>query len=260
MSTDNPSKINKLLGSLPPAVVMQSSWLSKQGYSLDLQKRYRKSKWLQSIGTGAMKRTADQVSYEGAIYALQKQSGLHIHPGGRTALSLLGKAHYLELSAKKVTLFGGKEEALPSWFAKHDWGIKIEMHHSSFLPPDLSLSEVELKNFSIKVSSAERAMMECLYLAPKKQDLMECLEILQGLNNLRPAYVKTLLEQCQSVKVKRLFLYMAEKVNHDWFQYVDLGKIDLGRGKRSIVKNGLYVTKYQITVPKELEEYDKRSI
>ena len=76
---------------------------------------------------------------------------------------------------------------------------------------------------------------------------------MEGLNNLRPALVQSLLEACQSVKVKRLFLYLAEKSNHDWFTYLDLSKIDLGSGKRSIVKDGVYISRYQITVPKELE-------
>ena len=257
MSPQKPTKINQLLSSLPNGVVLQSFWLADHGYNSDLQKRYRKGKWLQSIGTGAMIRAEEQVGYEGAVYALQKQSGFTTHPAGRTALSFLGKAHYLELATKKVTVFGSRGEELPAWFQNHDWGVKVDYYQSSFLPPDAGLVEVELKNFSIKVSGAIRAVMECLYLAPEKQDLMECYELMEGLNNLRPVNVQTLLEKCQSVKVKRLFLYMAEKAGHNWFQSLDLKKIDLGHGKRSIVKNGFYDAKYQITVPKELEEHGK---
>lgn len=253
MSSENPTKINQLLSSLPAGIVLQSSWLTDQGYSPDLQKRYRKSKWLQSIGIGAMIRTGDDVGYEGAIYALQQQSAASIHPAGRTALSFLGKTHYLELAAKKVTVFGNKGELLPSWFKKRDWGKKIDYHQSSFLPPDIGMKEVPLKNFSIKVSGMVRAILECLYLAPEKQELMECYELMQGLNNLRPDQVQELLEKCNSIKVKRLFLYLADKMEHSWLQYLDLTKIDLGQGKRSIVKNGVYIAKYQITVPKELE-------
>ncbi len=257
MSTEKATKINRLLASQPSGIVLQSSWLTAEGYSPDLQKRYRNSNWLKSIGTGAMIRAGDQVGYEGAIYALQKQSSLMIHPAGRTALSFLGKTHYLELSAKKATVFGGASEKLPAWFAKYDWGITIDYHKSSFLPPDMGLTEVSLKNFSIRVSSAARAVMECLYLAPEKQELFECYELLQGLNNLRPDQVQRLLEACQSVKVNRLFLYLAEKTGHSWFNYLKPEKMDLGAGKRSIVKNGVYVEKYRITVPKELEENGK---
>ncbi|HMC86330.1 MAG TPA: AbiEi antitoxin N-terminal domain-containing protein [Chitinophagaceae bacterium] len=105
MTTVNRTKINQLLQEQPLGVVLLSSWLAKQGYSIDLQKHYRKTKWLQSIGKGAHIRADDKVGYEGAVYALQKQSELTIHPGGRTALSLLGKAHYLKLGSGKVVLF-----------------------------------------------------------------------------------------------------------------------------------------------------------
>jgi len=43
MSTENKLKINQLLSSHVPGTVLLSSWLSQQGYSLDLQIRYRKS-------------------------------------------------------------------------------------------------------------------------------------------------------------------------------------------------------------------------
>ena len=46
---------------------------------------------------------------------------------------------------------------------------------------------------------------------------------------------------------------MAEKANHDWVRYLNLDSVDLGSGKRSIVADGVYVAKYQITVPKALE-------
>jgi hypothetical protein len=260
MSAENGTKINRLLGSQPPGVVLQSNWLAEQGYSHDLQKRYRQSRWLESIGTGAMIRAGDQVGYEGAIYALQKQTDSTVHPGARTALSLLGKAHYLELKTKKVIVFGKKDEKLPTWFKKRDWGVAVDYYQTSFLPPDIGMTEVELKNFSIKVSGAARALLECLYLAPRNQDLFECYELMEGLNNLRPDQVQVLLEKCRSVKVKRLFLYLAEKAGHSWFQYLKLNNIDLGRGKRSLVKNGVYVDKYEITVPPELEKNERSEL
>jgi len=257
MSTDMGSKINSLLNSQPPGAVFLSSWMAEQGYSHDLQRRYKKSNWLKSIGAGAAIRSNEKVGYEGAIYALQNQTGLTIHPGGRTALSLLGKAHYLELVTSKIILFGGSGEKLPSWFKKHDWGTHIDYHETAFLPKNLGLTEFEAKNFSIKISGAALALMECLYLAPQKQELMECFELIEGLNNLIPKQVQTLLESCQSVKVKRLFLYMAEKAGHDWFNELDITKVDLGKGKRSLVKNGTFVGKYGITVPNELNQHGK---
>lgn len=257
MSAEKQTKINQLLRLQPSGVVFLSAWLSKQGYSLDLQKRYRNSHWLEAIGTGAMIRSGDSVSYEGALHTLQNQVGSTIHPGGRTALSLQGKAHYLELSTKKVALFGGAKEKLPAWFEKHDWSVAIDYHPTSFLPKEMGMVDVELKFFSLKVSGPIRALMECLYLAPEKQELLECYELMEALNNVRPQLVQSLLEACRSVKVKRLFMYLAEKAGHDWVHYLNIEKVNFGSGKRSIVENGVYIAKYQITVPKSLEEHGK---
>ena len=254
MSTDNNTKINQLINAHPPEAVLLAGWLTSHGYSPDLQKRYRKSGWFDSVGSGAMIRAGRKASYEGAIYALQKQAGGKVHPAGRTALALQGKAHYLELATKRVTLFGGAKERLPKWFQEYDWGVEVDYHPTSFLPPDAGLVEFNAGTFSINVSSPARALMECLYLAPEKQDLVECTELMNGLNNLRPQTVQALLEQCTSVKVKRLFLYLGEKAGHEWAKHLDLKKVDLGKGKRALVKGGAYVTKYQITVPKELEK------
>ncbi len=248
----NKSKINQLVSSQPNGIVFQSAWLEQQGYSLSLQSRYKKSQWFKSLGRGALIRTMDQVGYEGAIYALQNQSGLTIHPGGKTALALLGKSHYLVFASNTIVLFGGKYENLPAWFTNHDWGVPIDYNSSSFLPCDIGLVEMEFNNFSIKISGAARAIFECLYLAPERQDLIECYELLEGLNNLNPTKVQELLEYCTSVKVKRLFLYLAEKTGHAWFNQLNLKFVDLGSGKRSIVKHGVYNNKYQITIPKAL--------
>jgi hypothetical protein len=64
--------------------------------------------------------------------------------------------------------------------------------------------------------------------------------------------VQQLLEACTSVKVKRLFLFMAEMTGHAWVKYIKQELLDLGAGKRSIIPNRAYVQKFQITVPKEL--------
>ena len=93
MNTGKGNKLNQLLQATPSGAVLLASWMNANGYSADLQRVYRNSNWLESIGTGAMTRKGDQVSYEGGIYALQSQAGMSIHPGGKTALSLMGKAH-----------------------------------------------------------------------------------------------------------------------------------------------------------------------
>ncbi|MET3730520.1 type IV toxin-antitoxin system AbiEi family antitoxin [Moheibacter stercoris] len=254
MSSLNPTKINYLLQQVPVGVAMASSWLSKQGYSPDLIRSYRKSQWLESLGNGAVKRISDEVDYLGAVYCLQKQLEQSVYPAAKTALILQGRSHYLEMDEQQVYLFGSEKETLPTWFKNQNWKPKIQFYTSSFLPESLAMTQIVHKNFEVSVSTPARALMECLYLAPKEMNLVECYELMEGLNDLVPTQVQQLLEQCTSVKVKRLFLYLAEKSNHSWLKYVNKEKIDLGAGNRSLVKNGVYISKYKITVPKELEE------
>lgn len=253
MNTVKGNKLNQLLQATPNGVVLLASWMNANGYSADLQRVYRNSNWLESIGTGAMIRKGDQVSYEGGLYALQSQAGMSIHPGGKTALSLMGKAHFLDLGSTKVSLFGGQGEKLPAWFKNHDWGVDLHYHATEFLLPTVGLTDLEMGSFSIKVSNPARALMECLYRVPLNESLTECYEIMEGLSTLRPLTTQTVLDSSKSVKANRLFLYLAEKADHAWFKHIKTEKIQLGSGKRSIIRGGAYNAKYQITVNKELE-------
>jgi hypothetical protein len=252
MDTNNREKLKKLLDSHLPGTVYVVSWLEGRGISRDLQKHYRKSGWLETAGTGAFKRPGEQVTWQGGLYALQAQSGLAVHAGALTALALQGYAHYLRLGAETVFLFSPPKTSLPAWFKNRDWGQKIHHCKTSVLPPGLALADYQAGAFSIKISTPERAFLECLHLSPDTVDLVECYQVMEGLTTLRPKLLQPLLEQCGSVKVKRLFLYMAEKAGHDWFKRLDTTKFDLGAGARTVTKGGVYVSRYGLTVPEEL--------
>ncbi len=260
MSLENEAKINKLLKDWPAGTVFLSSWLADNGVSNQLLNQYKKSNWVSSVGSGAVIRAGDDVDYHGGIYALQNQAGLSVHTGGRTALSLMGRGHYVDFADGRAVMFGNAKEKLPIWFRKYDWGTRIDYYTTSFLPADMGLVDLERNTFAVKISSPARAILECLYLAPKHQELFECYEFMEGMNDLRAKSVQELLENCSSIKVKRLFLYLADKFKHPWLDFVDLSNVDLGAGTRSLVKNGVYIDKYKITVPKEFEKNEKPEI
>jgi len=250
---DNKSKINSLIQSIPRGSVLLPSWLLSHGYSYELQQSYRKSDWLKSIGKGAMVKSGDPLVLAGALSALQKIQNLNIHIGGRSALELQGLAHYLQINNPETTLFIKGKAKLPIWFVKNEWNTKIKIFTVSLFE-DETLGMVDFNDGELlmNISNPVRAIMECLALCPEKFQLSESFELMEGLASLRPAKVQELLENCKSVKVKRLFLFFAEKANHKWFKYLEINKIDLGVGNRSLVESGVLVSKYKLILPREL--------
>ena len=254
MSTNNEIKIKKLLDLHIPGTILLASWLDAKGFSHNLQQRYRKSGWLESLGVGAFKRPNETVGWQGALYTLQKQANLSVYIGGPTALSMLGFSHYIRTDSETVYLFSPLYTRLPAWFKQYSWSETVNHVKSSFLPEGIGMVEYQVTQFPLIIASAERAIFECLYLTPQKLDIMEVYQIMSGLVNLRPGLLQKLLEGCSSVKVKRLFLYMAKKANHQWFQFFDLSSVNLGQGDRSIVRDGLYDSEFRITISKELAQ------
>ncbi len=234
--------------------LLLAPWLEALGISRDLQAFYLKSGWLAPVARGAYARPNEDVPWEGAVFALQSQVALPVHAGALTALAKLGQTHYLRGGRERVFLFTSARANVPAWLLKTDWGQPMEYIRTSMLPDGIGLEMNDERTFGITISGAERAIMECLYLAPDDVDLLECYQIMEGLTNLRPKLVQTLLEKCSSIKVKRLFLYMADKAGHAWMSFVDTSRIALGSGDRKIGAGGAYIRKYGLSVPKTLTE------
>jgi len=249
----NYSKLGRIMQEIPKSLVLSSSWLVSQGYSYELQQRYRKSGWLKSIGKGAMLKSGDTLLLSGALAALQSQANVNIHIGGRSALELNGIAHYLQLTSPEITLFTHSKTKLPVWFTNNKWDADYKLFKTSlFNDNSVGLVDYQDAGIDLKMSSSGRAMMECLSLCPNGFSLTEAYELMEGLSTLRPKQIQELLEECKSIKTKRLFLYFAERTGHSWFKYIDKAKINLGSGNRSIVSNGVLIPEYQLVLPKEL--------
>jgi hypothetical protein len=254
MTTKNETKLKKLFSLLQPGKIVTASWLESFGISRDLQKYYLESGWLEALGRGAYKKPGHPVEWHGALNAIQEQIKTKVHVGGLTALLLQGFSHYSRMSNETIYLFSPRKENLPKWFTDYNWKVAIEHKKTLFLPGELGIKSIEINQNTVLSSVPERAIMECLFLAPQKMDLVECYYLFEGLVNLKPRLVTELLENCKSVKAKRLFLYMADKANHQWFKFLSLEKVDIGTGNRILVDKGIFQSKYLISVPRELAE------
>ncbi len=250
MATQNKSKLNRIFTEWPHGAVVTLKWLSQRGVSRFLARTYVKSGWINPIGPGAFAKAGTKPLWSGGLHAIQNQLKLLIHAGGETALRWHGYGHTAYLnSLPPVYLFGPQDTRLPSWFLKYRWANKIQFQTTDFLPYKKDFGFTQDNKTGITLSSPERAILETLLLMPQSITFEGATHLMEGLSTLRPDLITTLLRVCRSVKVKRCFLYLAEQINHGWFQRLDLSKVDLGKGKRVVVAGGTFNRKYQITVP-----------
>lgn len=66
---------------------------------------------------------------------------------------------------------------------------------------------------------------------------------MEQLATLRSEVVQHLRETTDNKRVKRIFLYMAEKAGHCCFEELKSQKIDSGTGKLQLVTNGKFNAK-----------------
>jgi hypothetical protein len=105
----------------------------------------------------------------------------------------------------------------------------------------------------LALSTPERALLELLDELPERETFHQVDKLLEGLANLSPRRLQKLLNDCHSVKVKRLFFFFADRHGHAWLKKLERARIDLGKGKRMLVRGGKLDPTYEITVPEDLD-------
>jgi hypothetical protein len=287
MVSESASKINRLYQLVPEGLLIDAAWLEHRGYSHSLRQKYVAAGWLRQLGRGVFQRPATQLAdqpsdlrWELVVLSLQNLMNFGVSVGGRTALNLLGFAHYLPASsAREVHLY--TSEPLPAWLQKlplrTQWvmhnpdrlfvsaakgldHVKRRVKHTALEGVTSDDSETDLRwghwNWPLTLSTPERALLELLDELPARESFEQVDALMGGLANLRPGRMQRLLEACQSVKVKRLFFVFADRHHHRWFKQLNRERIDLGVGKRALVPGGKLHPKYEITVPSYLLQED----
>lgn len=251
------TKIQQILERTPHGSVLFGSWLSSQGLDARGQYSYMKSGWLDRISKGVYYMHGVNPTLMAAVSSYNTQLGKSCIVGAYTALELRGYSHYLSMGKPMAYLFTDKTNKLPSWLLKGNWDMTIKYMTTSFLGDELlGVETTIIDQHNLLVSSPERAILECLNLPDASSSLLDIYYIMEGLTTLRPKLVQSLLESCTSQKVKRLFLYMAEKAGHPWFKALKLDNINLGTSRFMITSTGKYINKYNMTISKELAEYE----
>lgn len=280
MSTQRGQKLNTLQHLLPEGLVVTASWLNDKSYSSALRSKYVSSGWLTQPVRGIYKRPGADTKWQHVVISLQSLMGQPIAVGGLSALELQGYGHYVRMgSEQRVYLYA--EARLAKWVNEFSPLMRFEQRNAKKLfkepfieqavgkLPELNATVSDTvgstqleggltqfrwgdREWPMLISSPERAILEFLDEIPNRQTFEHAADLFTGLANLRPRRLQTLLEQCDSVKVKRLFLWFAEQHQHAWLKHLDMSGIDIGSGKRVIATAGRLDPKYQITVPEAL--------
>jgi hypothetical protein len=89
---NNYNIIKRVVRNAPRGNVLTPCWLNQLGVSRKLAWWYAYSGWLNHLGSGAYTMIGDQVTWAGALRAVQYQLNKPVHIGGKTALELLDRA------------------------------------------------------------------------------------------------------------------------------------------------------------------------
>ena len=279
MAKQNRNKLNWLEQNLPEGLLVTASWLTKHGYSSSLRAQYVAAGRLEQPTRGVFRRPRGNLSWEQAVISLQTLLEFPVVVGGRTALELQGYAHFLPHKRIKIHLYS--DRSTPTWLRRLPLAIHFVPHRSSRLfrndPITRGLSSLKWNievnrghgddqlqagltiqpwghwDWPLTLSSQERALLELLDELPDRETFHQADMLMEGLVNLSPRRLQKLLEDCKSVKVKRLFFFFADRHGHAWLRRLERKKIDLGKGKRMLVRGGKLNQTYGITVPEDLD-------
>lgn len=273
-------RINQLDRDLPEGLLVDAAWLSDKGYSTALRSQYVSVGRLQQPAGRVYRRPRGTLSWQQAVLSLQLLLHHRLVVGGRTALELQGYAHYVSSGRSEVHLYGPSPP--PTWLSTLPLKERFVYHNSTPLfgkeEPAPSFPTVlggEVVNagagaalegaalrflpwgqwdWPMVISTPERAILEELNELPDRESFHQVDMLMEGLGDLSAPRLETLLVRCRSVKVKRLFFFFADRHGHAWLKRLDRAAVDLGKGKRMLVKGGRLDAIYEITVPRELDE------
>lgn len=252
----------KLLDLVPYGLVATRKWLLRAGMSRSALDNQIKSGQLLSVRAGVYVRPGTRLVWQGVVCSLGRM-GADLVVGGATALEEQGRAPELPLSGRRSIQLRGLDP-LPPWANGLDVPETFFRKSSAWLTGSATDDDAEGRpgpSFlttavpwgdgfrTIRVSMPERALFELLKDVPQSVSFQHAERFLEGLSDLSPRRLELLLQHTASVKIRRLFFWLAERHGHPWARQLQPDDFDLGRGKLALTKGGRLVSRYGITVP-----------
>jgi len=264
------TNLQSLLEDVPPGFIVDSAWLKAHGIGRRSAYDYVKRGWLERLAHGVFRRPvsrarpSDTIDWQSCVLSMQHIMGYPVHVGGMTALALQGYSHYLPLGQQlPVWLYGA---AIPTWLKKLPLDAPLTTRNSSlFADPEIGLTQEQVEpgpgntaalpwHWTPRMSTPERAVLEALDELPQHESFHNVEMVFEGLTTLRPKLLVSLLNDCQKIKVRRLFFVFADRHGHAWRKRINPDDFDLGRGDRALVKGGRLHPRYRIVVPEAFSE------
>ena len=242
---------------LPVGLFATKKWLKSQQVSEHTIDNWLKSGRILNCASGVYKRPELPLEWQGVLASFACMNKDPVYLGGLSALEDQGYEHYLK-SKKVLTFYSSISK--PSWVGSLLSDVSLKWKTTRKLWPSdyhlLNLKKVHWREGfpPFLQASTEQAYLEMLSSVPEEYSFEYGDQIIQGLVHLSPVKLASLLKNCKSVKVKRLFFWYAKRHHHDWLKHLSQKDFDLGSGKRVLIKNGSLEKEFLITVPREMNE------
>lgn len=248
------SKLNWLVSHTYPGGLVAQKWLSANGISYSLTQKYTESGWLNKVNTGLYCRPDPNAGHTpdwlDAFIVLSKQLQLPMHLAGLSSLNQQGLGHYLQFGEEQVWIGIQERKTLPAWFntfKNYEWQYSTNSKLAELNDSDFTTAAV--RGIELKASAPELAAYEVVDAIGKSISFQHVAELFQGLVNLSPRKVQSILNRSGAVQTNRIFLFLARYYQHAWYTKIDESKVNLGSGKRQVIKGGKLDERYHITVP-----------
>ncbi|WP_136661494.1 type IV toxin-antitoxin system AbiEi family antitoxin domain-containing protein [Nitratireductor sp. XY-223] len=264
-SQQREEKLKPLLNDLPPGYLVDAAWLVARNIDRKSIFNYVENGWLEKVARGVYRRpdpeifaVEDQNEWRRTVLSIQHLLQWHCHVGGQTAMALAGFEHYVRFDdAAPIYLYG----KTPSWMKRLPNADRFRLRTNALFGTRVGISgATESAEDSPAQTSAprrliqstpERAILEWLNELPNKTTFHAVDVVFEGLATLRPKLLMSLLQDCSSIKVKRLFFVFADRHNHAWRKHIAKDQIEMGVGPRALVKGGKIHPAHLIYVPSE---------
>ena len=252
MTNENRNELKSLIHGVPSGLLVDDSWLEREGHSPVLVNHCVRDGWLENPTQGVYRMPGGNLMWEQVVISLQSMMRIPVAVGGLTALQMndFSENYVDSRELREVRLYG--HDSLPDWVFKIPCEVRFIFHDARRLFPDQApcqepldlhsgmegmrnyvqnvMSKTGLRHrpwmendWPIKVSTQERAVVEALDESSNPEAVSAAEIFIEGAHLFNTENMNGVLDRCANARVKKRFLTLARRHNHGWFEDIDTG-------------------------------------